>query len=284
MGSKYAKLFKELVKEYLRVGSPPDNILQELWNKADKDKSGYLDNSEAKEFFGSLYDYLKKNDKEKLNDTKKKDCIQRWINDYDKNGDGLLHKNDFDSSLIHILGLCDEDENSDDHVNAIVVGALPCEIKRHVISFLTNKHADEVETEFKDYDTKLPSGLTLTLSVTIGPAHPNDDEHARFRTVTHIMTDYVIILFSVVMRWTFDFIDVFVEEIDDEDEGIPFVLVGVHTEKRGEGTDVITREEGLSKAKSTGAMKYYEMAGSNLEEIKECFAGSVKVFRKNKKK
>jgi len=188
--------------------------------------------------------------------------------------------------LIHILRLCEEEniKAGEDHVKTIVVGALPCEIKRYVVSFLTNKHADVVETEFQDYETKLPSGLTLTLSVTIGPVDPNDDEHARFRTVTYVMTDYVIILFSVVIRWTFEFIDVFLEEMEDNSPGIPFVLVGVHTEKREEETDVITREEGLSKAKSTGAMKYYEMAGSNLEEIKECFAGSVKVFRKNKKK
>jgi len=286
--NKHAKLFQELVDECLRLGSPSPTILLELWNKADKSKSGFLNHSGATQFFGSLYDWLKKNKKDKINDVKKNDCVQRWIREFDQNGDGKLSKEEFFTSLINILDLQGEEEEEDikreDEIKVILIGALPCEIKRHVVSFLKNKYCDPVETEFQDYERKLSSGETHTLSITIGPVNTIDeDEHARFRPVTYVFVDYVMIVFSVVIRWTFEIIDLLQDEIETNIPGTPFVLVGVHTELRGEGSEVVTKEEAETKAKTMGALKYYEVSAAKMEGLKECFDGSLEVWRNQKK-
>jgi len=83
-----------------------EQILRSIYDKADKNKSGFLENEEAKIFFGQLYDYLTN---KKYIDVgggiDKKVVVETWMKHYDKNHDGKLEFNEFVKVLDLMWGL-----------------------------------------------------------------------------------------------------------------------------------------------------------------------------------
>jgi len=83
-----------------------EQILKSIYDKADKNKSGFLEADEAKTFFGQLYDYL--TNKKYIDvggDIDKKVVIDTWMKHYDKNHDGKLEFNEFIKVLDLMWGL-----------------------------------------------------------------------------------------------------------------------------------------------------------------------------------
>eukprot|EP01124_Arcella_intermedia_P005569 TRINITY_DN132_c0_g1_i1.p1 TRINITY_DN132_c0_g1~~TRINITY_DN132_c0_g1_i1.p1 ORF type:complete len:198 (-),score=47.95 TRINITY_DN132_c0_g1_i1:15-608(-) len=105
MGSNTSSLGKDLERAQLAAnGEETEQILKDLFAKADKNNSGYLEKDEAHAFFAQVYNYLSK--KRYINmGAEKKVVIDKWMSHYDKNGDGRLEYPEFKRALDLMAGL-----------------------------------------------------------------------------------------------------------------------------------------------------------------------------------
>jgi len=280
------KLINEIITDYDNHGTLSTSKLQELWRKADKDKSGYLDKGEAKQFFGNLYSTLKTRDVLREPGTKSF-CVEKWIQRFDKNGNGMLSQDEFMASLYKILELeVRRKDKSINEIKAILLGAFPCEIKRYVHAYMNNEDPGPLITDFEDKDTKIDENVTMSITIgpTLLPIGDMNDEHDRFRSLCYVLVDYALIIYSVALPWTLQTIDLYVSEIQQYAPGTPYFLVGVHSEAR-EGKEVsVSCEEGKMIAERIGAVMYYEMSLVGLRGVRDCFMGSLELWKKLAKK
>jgi len=106
-GTNSSEIIEELREAQLTTDEDEkDEKLKKIFAKADKNNSQFLEENEAKKFFGQLYDYLTKT---KFIDVggglDKKTVINTWIGYYDKNKDGKLEYSEFVKTLDLMWGL-----------------------------------------------------------------------------------------------------------------------------------------------------------------------------------
>jgi len=218
------------------------------------------------------------------------DCVLRWKKEFDFNADGQLNYVEFYSALSLVTPT--SESNKSENLQIVLLGAMECELRCHVLSFINNVYTQPVvvNTDFIDYPVQLESGVKCVITPTVGPMWTENgklkDEHDRTRIMDFVGVDIILITFSVISPRTFQIVEkIFLPEILQYTSNIPFFLVGVHTELRknpeilkklkSEDSEPISRQQGEALAVQIGALKYFDVSAQKMEGLRDCFLESV---------
>eukprot|EP00483_Globobulimina_turgida_P002234 UN02236 len=148
-----------------------------------------------------------------------------------------------------------------------------------LISYTTNDFPkDYVPTVFDNYNaTVMVEGQQINLGLwdTAG-----QEDYDRLRPLSYPQTNVFLVCFSVISRDSYENIAVkWIPEITHHAPGVPKLLIGTKSDLRQDSnfnSNLVSTEEGQSKAKEIGAIKYIECSALTQDRLKEVFDEAIK--------
>eukprot|EP01123_Difflugia_compressa_P007823 TRINITY_DN217_c1_g1_i1.p1 TRINITY_DN217_c1_g1~~TRINITY_DN217_c1_g1_i1.p1 ORF type:complete len:273 (-),score=69.53 TRINITY_DN217_c1_g1_i1:65-808(-) len=106
-GAESTSIIKEMETAQMETDpTTKDKILKTIYDRADKNKSGFLEQDEAKKFFGQLYDYLtNKRYIDVGGGVDRKTVLKTWMDHYDRDKNGKIDYSEFVRVLDLMWGL-----------------------------------------------------------------------------------------------------------------------------------------------------------------------------------
>eukprot|EP00667_Euglena_gracilis_P023457 EG_transcript_26493 len=99
MGGDVSSLLKEIDDHKGSV----DKLVNELFDKVDTDKSGYIEGQEYTQFLNDVTDYMM-GDFKKMGQTHDRKVLHRWVKEWlDPNGDGRISRRELKANIKRVL-------------------------------------------------------------------------------------------------------------------------------------------------------------------------------------